>query len=113
MAMLRLTTLLLAVLLVLAGCDRTDPYLRAGNWRPNGSNAANLRAMVAVPADLVTAAPAGPAGSADGDLAAAAVNRLRHDQVRPLPDSGIAQIVPVAGASPGQPAAAPAAGTGN
>ena len=54
--MLRLTTLLLAVLLVLAGCNRTDPYLRAGNWRPNGSNAANLRAMVAVPADLVTAA---------------------------------------------------------
>jgi hypothetical protein len=108
--MVRLTTLLLPLLLSLGGCNHTDPYLRDSNWRPNGTNAANLRAMVAVPANLITATQTGPA---DGNLAAAALNRLRHDQVRPLPDSGIAQIVPVAGASPGQPAAAPASGTGN
>jgi type IV pilus biogenesis protein CpaD/CtpE len=108
--MMRPTALLLPLLLALPGCTQTDPYQREGNWRPNGANAANLRAMVAVPADLTTAMPAGPA---DGTLAAAALNRLRHDRVLPLPDSGVAQIVPVSGESTAQPAVTPAAGSGN
>jgi hypothetical protein len=106
--MRRTTTLLL--LLALAGCDLTDPYLRAGAWRPNGANEANLRAMVAVPSDLAVATPASPA---DGGLAAAALDRLRHDRVRPLPDSGVAQIVPVSSGSTPSPAAAAPSGSGN
>ncbi len=105
--MTRVTALLLLPLLVApAGCNQIDPYTRPGNWRPNGANDANLRAMVAVPADLVAATPASPAS---GQLSAAAVDRLRHDAVRPLLDSGLAQIIPVSGASSGQPGQAPTA----
>jgi hypothetical protein len=109
MTMTRACTLLLPMWVALAGCNQIDPYTRPGNWRPNGANDANLRAMVAVPADLAVATPASPA---DGQLAATAVDRLRHDAVRPLPDSGLAQITPVSGGSgagPPAPAAAPAA----
>jgi hypothetical protein len=65
---------------------------------------------VAVPADLATATPAGPA---DGGLAAAALDRLRHGRVTPLQDSGLAQITPVSSGSTAPPAAAPATGSGN
>jgi hypothetical protein len=109
MTMTRSTALLL-LLVGLAACNQIDPYTRPGNWRPNGANDANLRAMVAVPADLVVATPASPA---DGQQAAAAVDRLRHDTVRALPDSGLAQITPVSGGSPSAPAAAPPTGSGN
>jgi hypothetical protein len=106
-AMLRCTALLL--LFILAGCDRTDPYLREGVWRPSGANDANLRAMVVVPSDLAAAA----ASPADGGLAAAALSRLRRAQVQRLPDSGVAQIVPVGSGSAASPATAPPSGTGN
>ncbi len=103
----------LLVLLCLVGCDRIDPYSRAGAWRPNGANDADLRAMVTVPSDLVLATPAGPA---DGALSAAALTRLRRGNVRSLPDSGLAQIVPVSSAppaaAPATPSAAPSSGTG-
>jgi hypothetical protein len=91
--------------LALAGCNQTDPYLRDGVWRPTGVNDDNLRAMVAVPSDLLAAMPPAPA---HGGLAAAAVRRLLQDHVRPLPDSGVAQITAVAGGAPA-PAPAPAA----
>jgi len=104
--MTRFAALLLPLLVALAGCDQVDPYTRPGNWRPNGANDANLRAMVAVPADLVAATPASPA---NGQLSAAAVDRLRHDTVRPLLDSGLAEIIPISGASSGQPGQAPTA----
>jgi hypothetical protein len=100
----------LLLLLGLAACQQTDPYQREGVWRPNGANAANLRSMVAVPADLASATPESPA---DGSLAAAAVARLRHDQVRALPDSGLAEISPVGSSSAPAPAAAAPAVTGN
>ncbi|MDE2198904.1 MAG: hypothetical protein KGJ41_07765 [Rhodospirillales bacterium] len=74
---------------LLSGCSMTDPYQRAGNWHPNGANNANLAAMVVAPSDLVMAAPA---SDADGALAVAALDRLHHDKVRALPDSGIARI---------------------
>jgi hypothetical protein len=90
------------LLLLLAACDQTDPYERTGVWRPNLANEINLRAMVEAPSDLATATQT---ARADGGMAAAAVARLRHDQVRPLLDSGLARILPVNG---GDPAAAPA-----
>jgi len=109
-AMPLLPGLLLPLLLVLAGCDRTDPYLREGVWRPNGANEANLHAMVAVPSDLATATPAGPA---DGGSAAAALDRLRRDRVRSLPGSAAASNAPTSSGSSAPAAAAPATGTGN
>ncbi len=83
----------LAAALLLAGCDAMDPYKREGTWRPEGANEANLRAMVAVPADLV-GGQEDLAG--DGRQAASALNRMRKDTVRPLPDSAVANVVPVA-----------------
>jgi hypothetical protein len=97
----------LSLLTALAGCDRNGPYDRAGVWRPNHANESNLRAMVEVPGDLATATPA---ARADGGLAASAVARLRHDQVRPLMNSGLAQVVPVTGGEPAAAAAAAPAG---
>jgi hypothetical protein len=96
----------LTMLLGLTGCQQIDPLLRDGVWRPNGSNETALRAMAAVPADLVHGAPAGPA---NGTVAAAAVERLQTDRVKPLLDSGLAQVVPVTAGAPAQPAASPAA----
>ena len=104
--MMRMGALLL--LLAVAGCDQVDPYSRPGVWRPHGSNDANLRAMVVVPSDLVLATPT---ARADGGLAAAALTRLRRDRVRPLPDSGVAQIVPVSSGSQAA-SAAPTPGSG-
>ena len=101
---------LVVVVLALAGCDSTEPYLRDGSWQPNNANDANLHAMVAVPSDLATATPAGPA---DGGLAAAALDRLRQGRVTPLQDSGLAPITPVASGAPTPAAAAPAAGNNN
>lgn len=84
---------LLCVLVVaLAGCNAIDPYIREGTWRPNDSNEANLRAMVASPSDLVR----GVEGPGNGQLAAAALDRYRNDKVRQLPESGVAQVVPIA-----------------
>jgi hypothetical protein len=107
MMTMRLTTLLL--LIAFAACDRTDPYRREGTWRPSGANDANLRAMVVVPSDLAIATRAGPA---DGALAAAALSRLHNDRVRPLPDSALAQVVPISsGSAATTPAAAPTPGS--
>ena len=44
---------LLALCGAIAGCSQTDPYERAGIWRPSGVNDANIAAQVANPADLV------------------------------------------------------------
>jgi hypothetical protein len=101
---------LVLVVLALTGCASTEPYLRDGSWQPNNANDANLHAMVAVPADLATATPAGPA---DGGLAAAALDRLRQGRVTPLADTGLAPITPVASGTPTPAAAAPASGNSN
>lgn len=110
--------LALTLALALAACEQTDPYVRPGDWRPLGANAANLRAMVADPADLYQgrAAAASP-----GDLAAAAVARLRADAVKRLPASSIAEVHVTDtsaqqgygnAATPAAPVAAPAAAPG-
>jgi hypothetical protein len=107
MTMLRVAAVL--VLTVLVGCDQIDPYRRDGTWRPNGANEANLRAMIVVPSDLAVASHATPT---DGTLAAAALSRLHRDRVRPLPDSGLAQVVPVGNGSAAPPPVAAAVGSG-
>jgi type IV pilus biogenesis protein CpaD/CtpE len=82
----------LAVLLALlaGGCTMTsDPTLREGTWHPTGVNAANLAAEVVNPHDLVEGedAPGAP-----GPIAIGPVERLRADNVKPLPDNSIVQI---------------------
>lgn len=75
--------LLLVALAAIPGCA-LDPYNRPGVWRPAATNETNLRAMVADPRDLQQGV--GEPG-ANGALAAAAVQRLMEDRVRPLPGS--------------------------
>lgn len=67
----------------LAGCSLTDPYQRPGTWRPEGANAANLRQMLAEPAQAVWGAPE---GEADGAMAAEALARLREGRRHALPE---------------------------
>ena len=86
------------LMLALAGCDATDPYLRRGVWRPNGANEANLRAMVVSPSDLVRGVDS---AAGNGQQAAAALDRLRNDKPRLLPDSAVAKVVPISSGSQG------------
>ena len=67
----------------LSGCNALEPYQRPYSWHATGANEANLAAMVVDPADLVHGHAIGPS---DGSAAAASVDRLRHDHVKPLPD---------------------------
>jgi carbamate kinase len=74
----------------LAGCQNfQDPSTRTGTWKPEHTNETNLQAMIANPADLVLGHGDGSTG---GTLAAAAIERLRADKVKPLPASGVAEI---------------------
>lgn len=93
-------------LLGLAGCAQIDPLTRDGMWQPVGANTTNLRAMVAVPSDLVMGRAA---RTSDGNQAAKAMERLRTDRVYPLPESGISKVGAAAPAS-APPAAAAATG---
>jgi hypothetical protein len=79
----------LALLLALTACNQVEPYARPGEWHPLGANAANLRAMVADPGDLYEGRGA---NSSPGDLAAAAVARLRAGMVKPLSASGTSDV---------------------
>lgn len=93
------------IVLLAGGCSLTDPYQRPGSWRPLGVNDANLAVMVVNKSDLQQGTPG---GLADGQLAAAAVERLRHDRVKPLGDSGVADLKPNATVGAAQ---APAGGS--
>lgn len=80
----------LAGLLGLSACGPDfDPLTRQGMWNPNHANHDNLVLQVANPADLVRGTGA---ASADGQLAAAAVDRLRTEKVKKLPQTDIANI---------------------
>lgn len=92
--------LCLAAFIGVAGCERNEPYARQGLWRPLRANDANLRAMIADPADL---AQGRGTLLSSGDVAAAAVARLRADAVKPLPDSSLSSVQ-VSGAGAGQAA---------
>lgn len=75
---------LLALPLLLAACDTPfDTVNRPGAWRPQAANETNLRVMIDRPEDL---SEGRGAEGAQGQTAAAAVDRLRSDRVRPLPD---------------------------
>jgi hypothetical protein len=90
--------MLLLLLAATAGCEAFDPYRREGAWRPAGVNDQNLAVMVARPAELVRGT--GAEGST-GAAAAGAIERLRADRVKPLPDIGVARIITLPGAGPG------------
>ncbi len=87
----------LGLLLALAGCDATDPFLRPGMWRPAGISDMNFETQAAVPADLRRGRGT---ATVDGDTAAAPVDRLRRDRSRPLPSSGISSVGASGGAAP-------------
>jgi hypothetical protein len=69
--------------------SHTDQAARGNVWRPSGANEINLAAMVANPSDLLQGVGM---PNADGQEAAAAVLRLRAGHVKPLPDSGLAEL---------------------
>ena len=73
------------VVLALAGCADTDPYMKPGRWQPTGANAVNLAAMVAKPTDLIRGRGA---TSAIGLEATPPVARLWSGKLTPLPAVG-------------------------
>jgi hypothetical protein len=90
--------LLLPLLATAAACDAIDPYRREGVWRPAGVNEQNLAVMAARPEERVRGTGA---EGAIGFIAAGAVERLRADKVKPLPDTGLARIVTIPGGNQG------------
>ena len=75
------------LLVLLSACGTLEPYDRPYVWRPTGAYESNLAAMAVNPADLAYGRGTGPA---DGQIAAAAVDRLRYDRVKPLPGANSA-----------------------
>ena len=92
------TTVLIAamsgLLALLSGCSGLEPYDRSYVWRPTGANESNLAAMAVNPADLAYGHGTGPA---DGQIAAAAVDRLRYDRVKSLSGTNNGNTPAVAG----------------
>jgi type IV pilus biogenesis protein CpaD/CtpE len=92
----------IGLLTMVAGCDTVDPLLNQNTWHPLGVNEQNIAAQVANPADLLHGRE--PTGGSDGDLAAAAVLRLRTGHVKALPDSAVSALkVQSAPSSSGSP----------
>jgi hypothetical protein len=81
-----------ATLLALAGC--TMPYEREHAWTPSQANKANLAAQAADWRDL---ARGHGLSEADGEEAARAVDRLRHDKVKHLTDIETSTVVQTGG----------------
>jgi hypothetical protein len=79
-----------AALLGTSACGpENDPWYRDGLFLPGHTNHNNLTLMVANPTDLVRGTGA---TTADGQQAAAAVERWRNDKVKKLPASDLAQV---------------------
>jgi hypothetical protein len=78
-----------AALLALGACAQNDPVLRDGVFRPQHVNRADLTMMAANPSDLVHGTGS---RTTDGQVAAAAIQRLHDGKVKRLPDAGISQI---------------------
>jgi len=84
------TAALLLSLALLGGCTEIlDQQNRDGAWRPSGANDHNLLLMVAQPNEIRSGTST---SGADGQTAAAAVDRLRTDRVRPLPASSFTNL---------------------
>ncbi len=77
-----------------SGCSGVagDPYARPGTWNIEHVNEANLAAMVVNPGDLQRGHGD---GTAIGETAATAIERLRAGRVKSLPYSGVARLSPV------------------
>ncbi len=99
---MRYASLTLALLAV-AGCEVTEPYLRAGTWRPTGTNDLNIAAQIIRPSDLVRGVDYAPR---DGTMATAAVERYRAGKIKKLPDTGLVAIGNQGGGSSGDAAGA-------
>jgi hypothetical protein len=85
-----LTAAALAGATALSGCGpEYDPLTRDGVWSPQHISRANLVLMAANPQDLVRGT--GEAGS-DGNLAAAAIDRLETNKLKKLPQAGLSDI---------------------
>jgi type IV pilus biogenesis protein CpaD/CtpE len=81
---------LCGLLVLLAGCAETDPLRNSADWRPGGINETNIAAEAVNPADLRHGRD--PIGGADGEQAAAAVQRLRTGRTKLLPDSSLTDL---------------------
>jgi hypothetical protein len=80
----------LCLLLATTSCGPAfDPLTREGLWRPSHINRDNLALQVANPADLTRGT--GTTGG-DGQIAAAAIDRLRNDKLKKLPASDISSV---------------------
>jgi hypothetical protein len=87
---------LLGLLVALGGCaGLTDPFKRPDTYVATGVNDDNLRAMIVNPVDLQHGVGA---PDTTGLNAAAAVARLRNDNVHQLPSSNLSDIGSGAGA---------------
>lgn len=101
------------LLLLLSGaCTDTEPYNRAGMWRPTGANARNMATMAAYPRDLIRGH--GDGANANGRMSAEAVTRLNNGTPKPLLSIGAGAApggdpAAAAPAAPGAPGAPPAA----
>ena len=81
-------------LVLISGCtyDPFDPFQRPGTWVPEGSNDANLRAMIVNPHDLVEGTGERVSYGAE---AAPPVTRLLTGKRYPLPSLNAADIAVV------------------
>lgn len=79
----------LSLILLLAVSDCSDPWNRAGTWQATGVNEQNLQAMVIYPGDL-SKGQSSP--GVNGQLAAAAVDRLLQGRVKQLAGGNISQV---------------------
>ncbi len=97
---MRQPLLILIAACSLSGCAGAvgDPFARAGTWTIEHNNDTNLQAMVANPADLQRGHGD---GTAIGETAVTAIDRLRAGKVRALPASGVAEITTVNSGSSG------------
>lgn len=82
--------LAVGLIVMLQGCSETDPMINGRDWHPTGVNAMNIAAQVANPADLLHGRQS--TDGADGELASAAILRLRTGHVKALPDSAITDL---------------------
>ena len=93
------------LLIAIMGCSAIDPYTREGVWRPRGANDANLRLHVANP-QMLDRGVDDP--RSDGQMTAAAIQRLRTNRVHPLAAASVARLQ-----ATGTAGAAPSGGTGD
>lgn len=91
-------TILILGVLILAGCTG-DPYRWENHWNPNQANMANAVQQAANTRDAVHGH--GDSG-ADGQEAAAAVQRLREGKVKQLTDVSLSGIGDFGGAGGSQ-----------